>query len=69
MKKTLAYDKNLLGRVATHLQQTSMLPFYDRQKVLRSDIPSDMQLTKLQAISTGKNELIKKYNSDIRKLR
>jgi len=46
-----------------------MLPFYDRQKVLRSDIPSDMQLTKLQAISTGKNELIKKYNSDIRKLR
>lgn len=46
-----------------------MLPFHDRHKIMRSDLPTDMQLTKLQSISAGKNELIKKYNADIRKLR
>ena len=36
---------------------------------MNSDLPSDIQSEKLQALGHGKNELVKKYNTDVRKLR
>lgn len=69
MKRQLVADKTILNRILQHIQSTSMLPFYEKRKVINSDLPSDVQARKLQSISSGKQELIRRYNADVHKVR
>ena len=60
MKKKYQSDKKILSQILKNIQETAIYPFYEKN---RAGVYDD------DGVHEGSSALIRKYNSDVRKMR